>query len=363
MASAATPLNAWLRRDIAVADASGRCATTGAQRGWGLTVPYAWISPSRLRLRGLLVAIAAVVLAASATSAQALPYAPALFGRDFPDPTVIRSANAWYAYATSTAWEPRNHLFPVLRSTDLRHWSFVSDAFVKIPPWTDGHWWGPGALEVRGLTYLYYSAQTSGHGEHCLALAISRKPQGPFRDRGPIICASPGSAGYIDPSPFIDVDGSAYLFFATDFPVHTIDVIPLHRDLFHPAGPPIELMGVSQPWQEGLSARTVEGPSVVTRGGLYYLFYSAGSYSVDYRMGYAVAASVRGPYSDSPLNPILQGGALIAPGGGSVFAGPIGELLAFSAWQGPAGYGRGGRRTLRIAPLGWNRTAVSVHNG
>lgn len=303
-----------------------------------------------------------MLVLALAPAAGAVAYGSSLYNRDFPDPSVIRVKGVWYAYGTSTAYERPNHLFPILRSRDLQHWSYAGDALTKIPSWSDGHWWAPGLLVRNGIIYMYYSAQANGHGDHCLALAVSRNPLGPFRDIGPISCGDEQTAGYIDPAPFIDDDGSGYLFFAVDGPAHTIGEMPLQGDLFHPAGPVRQLFGVSQPWQEGLAAETVEGPSLVEHDGLYYLLYSAGSYSTDYRMGYAVAASPAGPYIDSPINPILEGGPLSAPGGGSVFAGIGGRpWLAFNAWSGPLGYGKGGIRTLRIAPLFWDGTSISVN--
>ena len=100
---------------------------------------------------------------------------------------------------------------------------------------------------------------------------------------------------------------------------------------------------------------TVEAPWPVARRGRFYLFYSAGCWCADYRLGWAVARKPTGPYRDFAGNPLLSGsGGLVAPGSGSVVSQPDGSsLLAFHAWTGLPDYGRGGVRTLRTAPLRW----------
>lgn len=321
--------------------------------------------------RLLPAAVVVVVLAAMPVAAGARPAphgrraavtAPgaSLTTFDFPDPSVLPANGAYWAYATRTAWEPRGHVFGVLRSTDLVHWRKVGDALSSPPRWTGGHWWAPSVLEVGGQFLLYYSAQERGHGDHCIGLAVSGRPQGPFLDRGPLACGDPDTAGYIDPAPFQDADGSIYLYLSVDGPSHELAVIPLTPDGLTAAGPLVTLLGVNQAWQRGLADETVEGPAPVLHDGRYYLLYSTGSYRSDYRMGYAVAASALGPFVDAPTNPMLVGGPLTAPGGGSVFDGPGGPWLAFHAWRGPANYARGGARTLRAAPLVWAGEQLGV---
>jgi hypothetical protein len=58
--------------------------------------------------------------------------------------------------------------------------------------------------------------------------------------------------------------------------------------------------------------------------------------------------------------PILSAtGQLPAPGGGSVVGGPGGaNWLAFAAWSGLPGYTHGSERTMRVAPLSFNRRGV-----
>ncbi|HEX8977158.1 MAG TPA: family 43 glycosylhydrolase [Solirubrobacteraceae bacterium] len=283
-----------------------------------------------------------------------IPFALAVFPCDFPDPMVLQAGGAWYAYASATGWEPGGHAFPVLRSTDLRHWRFVGDGLTSPPRWSSGDLWGPSVLSWRGRYLLFYSARVHGGGLHCLAVATAPTPQGPFQTVRRLACRSGRERGYIDPAPLIAPRRRPYLFFSVDRPRHSISALRLSADGLRVIGPPRTILSVSPRWG-ALRARTVEGPWPLHRGAFYYLFYSAGSWSADYRMAYAVSRFPLGPYFDSAPVPILSGSAqLPAPGGGSVLTGPGGRnWLAFAAWSALPGYTRGSQRTMRIAPLHW----------
>jgi len=277
---------------------------------------------------------------------------------------VLKVGRVWYAYSTGTGWQHRGHVFPVLRSTDMRHWRHVSDALLGVPGWAWRDVWGPSLVHARGRYFMYYSALRRGDNVHCVAVATSRSPVGPFHTRNVIGCHDRQGEGYIDAAPLL-VRGRAYLYFSVDGP-HAISVLPLKRDLVHAEGPRRALLGPTRRWQLGLDDPTVEAPSVIRHGRLYYLFYSAGSWLTDYRMGYAVARAPTGPFRDYSRNPFLSR-PFVAPGGGAVVDGPgHTKWLAFHAWTGGPGYGgRHGERTLRIAPLrfGHGRAAVDVRGG
>jgi len=294
-------------------------------------------------------------------------YTNPVFSQDYPDPMVMKVGHDYYAYGTTSLdWVPLAHLFPILHSTDLVQWRYVADAFTTLPRplWSYDDWWAPSVLAAHGRYYLYYGGKDLQTGRHCLAVATAPRPTGPFTHRAVLSCGDTTSAGYIDPAPFLDSDGQAYLYFSVDTPVHTISALRLRPDLLHATGPRVELLGVSQPWERGPVYTTVEGPWLVKHGRLYYLFYSGNDILRAYGMGYATALSPLGPFRKSAHNPILRGTAtVVGPGGGSVVPGPHGGLwLVYHAWTGGPGYGPGqeGRRTLRIDPLVWHGTSVGV---
>jgi arabinan endo-1,5-alpha-L-arabinosidase len=272
---------------------------------------------------------------------------------------VLRAHHAWFAYATAARWERGSRTFPILRSEDLRHWRYVGDALRRAPRWSAGDLWGPSVIGWHGSYLLYYSARLGRHGPHCLAVASARRPQGPFRSRRRIACQDGRRRGFIDPAPLIAPGHRLYLFFSVDSPKHSISAVRLSADGLDAAGSPNRLLEVSRRWR-GLRSRTVEGPWPLRRRGRYYLFYSAGSWSSDYRMAYAVARHPLGPYRDIAPVAILHGRApLASPGGGSVVSdGNDDNWLAFHAWRGRHGYQFDSERTMRIAPLRWSRRGV-----
>lgn len=338
-----------------------------------MTSPQRWIRGSALLLLVTLLfpgarwpatSRGAVIMPALAGRGY---YTNPVFNQDFPDPMVLKVGHDYYAYGTTSLdWEPLAHEFPILHSTDLVHWRYVADAFTTLPQpvWGYDDWWAPSVLAYHGIYYLYYGGKDLQGQRHCIAVATARRPTGPFRHRAVISCGDSSSSGYIDPAPFMDRDGRAYLYFSVDTPHHSISVLPLRHDLLGASGPRVELFGVTQRWETGPFFSTVEGPWLIKHGRLYYLFYSGNDIVRDYGMGYATATSPLGPFHKSSRNPILRGTADVhGPGGGSVFTGPHGGLwLAYHAWTGGPGYGPGlgGRRTLRIDRLIWQGISVTV---
>ncbi len=314
-------------------------------------------------LWALLLALLLAPSSAATSAGGAVTYRNPVFRIDYPDPFVLRAGGAYYAYGTTTGWEGLNKLFPVLRSTDLAHWRYVADALTSTPGWAVGDRWAPDVITRNGTYYLFYAGKSLSQNVHCIGVATARNPTGPFKDHGSLACGDQRGQGYIDPDPFIDMDGKAYLYLSVDDPYHNISVLPLTSDLLHAAGPRRELFTLSQSWEHGPSFSTVEGPYMVRHAGVYYLFYSGNDWQHDYAMGYATAKSPLGPFTKYARNPILHGtNAVIGPGGGSLFQDRHGAWwLAYHAWEGGPGYDSGGVRNLRIDPVAFRDGVVTVH--
>jgi beta-xylosidase len=253
-----------------------------------------------------------------------------------PDPFVLDVHGAHRDYLAFTTGDR----FPVLESHDLVHWSPRGTAFAARPGWVvpagDWHPWAPSVSEIGGAYVMYY-AGLSRYGVNCVAVATAAAPGGPYADLGPLSC------GAIDPSPFVDVDGRAYLYVSTR-PTPRIAVIPLAPDRVHAAGPPRAVL-------PGRGA-IVEGPAVFRHRGTYYLLFSHGRYRRRYGMAYATASSPTGPFRRRGTI-LRQTRRLFSPGGGDVpVSGPHGGT--FLVYHGRSG-GYGAVRTLRVAPLRWRR--------
>jgi len=85
--------------------------------------------------------------------------------------------------------------------------------------------------------------------------------------------------------------------------------VKLRSDLSDIDGEPVLCTQADQPWElpEAGRSRCNEGPFVFKRGEVYYMTYSANHYAEPfYGIGYATAQSPLGPWSKSPLNPLVS---------------------------------------------------------
>jgi hypothetical protein len=314
-------------------------------------------SPARIIARGALLPLIVIVptlvlIMSSDDPGFAATWEPAI-NHDFPDPTVFYSNGVYYAYST----EMLSDNVPFTTSTDGVHWSpNYRDAMPTLASWASfGHTWAPTVSEdASGQYVMFYTAKDTASGAQCIGEAESNSPAGPFvdRDTGPVIC-DPSAGGDIDPDIFADsVTHQNYLIWKANGNVighpTTLWAVTLNPD-FEISGRPSALLTDDQSWQAG----NIEGPDMIEHDGTYYLFYVGNDYfSARYAIGYATCSSPLGPCDDSPNNPVLVGsGGMSGPGGPSLFAGPAGLEMAFSAWAGTVGYGSGGYRAMYAATV------------
>jgi hypothetical protein len=333
----------------------------------------------------------------SVAAVDSFTYENPVYGSSFPDPGALRNSSTdYYAYGTGGR-------FPILKSSDLVHWEEVGRAFSSRPSWVvqsgDWHPWAPSVLRsprsCPGTTspacfFMYYVGLSAEHtpATHCVGVAWSLTASGPFTDLGPIQaadgstdlagrppgCGDAGGYSNIDPAPFVDDDGSVYLYLSTgrrcaqpttgSCPYDpAISVIAMTDTPTQAASARKPLFGATpNTWEhDPAHSPTVENPWMEKRGSTYYLFYSGGDYRASYGMGYATATSPTGgvPFSafaKSPHNPILrETPAVLSPGGGSVTVGPDGG--SWFVYHGRAtDYTQ--PRTLRIDPLFWSGSSI-----
>lgn len=248
---------------------------------------------------------------------------------DFADPFVLRVGNEYYAYATNAA----GGSVQLARSRDLVSWTLADNALANIPSWaTAGSVWAPAALNRFPVAVLYYTVREAATGRQCISVAVSGSPAGPFLDgsNAPLECAEKGA---IDPSPFVDANGTPYLLYKTEQPARLWSR-PLTADGRAFAGPAQLLLAPSQRWEAG----NVEAPSMLRNGSAYWLFYSGNDWNGrSYAEGLARCAGPVGPCTADGANPILASlGTAAGPGGGEVFTAPDGSWrLAYHAYQEP----------------------------
>ena len=274
---------------------------------------------------------------------------PALAG-DYPDPSVIRVGQDYWAAATSSEWAPE---FPILHSRDLVNWRVVGSVFQTRPAWSVGNYWAPEISVDRGRFYIYYTAKKRD-GPLCVAVATARRPQGPYTDHGPLVCQEVGS---IDGFPVRDENGQRYLLWKEDGNSKSVPT-PIWAQRLSPDGTKLtgerqELIRNDQPWEKHASlpyGDLVEGPAVVRRGGWFYMFYSGNfccARECNYQIGVARARKLLGPWEKNPANPILAGNdAWKCPGHGTVVSDARGrDYLMYHAMH-PKDFVYVGRQAL-----------------
>ena len=210
-------------------------------------------------------------------------------GHDEDDATYFKMKD-WMLYSTEDMVNWTYLGTPV--STETFDWAYQGDRA-----------WASQAVERDGRWYWYVCLTEAATNADALAVAVADHPQGPYKDAigGPLATGW----SFIDPTVFIDHDGSAYLFWGNKgcwYGKLGNDMVSFENGYqevpgFHDPecfGP--ESMKMN--WAKGREEMMVgyeEGPWVSRRGDIYYMTYPAGG--VPEHMAYSTAPSVDGPWT------------------------------------------------------------------
>lgn len=165
-------------------------------------------------------------------------------------------------------------------STDMVNWQdrgiIATLADFKWGPQTNGAW-APQMIQRNGKFYFYAPLHGKGIG-----VLVGDTPYGPFKDPlgKALVATDPWT--YIDPSPFIDADGQAYLYFGNPDAYS----VKLNADMISTSGSITKYPKIST-YQEG--------PWIYKRGSLYYLAFA--STCCPEGIGYATGPSPTGPWT------------------------------------------------------------------
>ena len=256
---------------------------------------------------------------------------------DFPDPTVVRFGELYYAYAT----QGRSNI-QVRSSTDLQHWKVLPDALPQKPVWANIHFWAPHVLydgKLRKYVMFYSGESVDEKTGKCLGVAYADKPEGPFVDKGsPLICG--GGFINIDPMAFIDPKtGKRLLYWGSDS--RPIKVQEMNADWsdFKNGSSPKDIVSAGT---ESKYTNLIEGAWVDFDRGKYYLYYS-GDNCCGINASYAVLVA-RSDSAVGPFTPLARYAAnknsvilerdsnWLAPGHNSVFSDAKGnKWIAYHA--------------------------------
>ncbi|WP_199510523.1 family 43 glycosylhydrolase [Nucisporomicrobium flavum] len=280
------------------------------------------------RLTAALVAAFVSLTPAAAQAGSRVGHNPvsASFADTFADPMVVRGDDGfWYAYGTTDPLregEKVAHRIPTARSKDLKHWTYVGDAFTagQRPAFAAENtaFWAPDVRKAGNhwVMYVTVTETTVAPGASAIGAATAPTPTGPwtFVDT-PVVAPRPsGDGGWwwtFDPAQLVTPDGRKFLYYGSYF--GGIWVSRLTADGLRTVGTPTRVAIDNK----------FEGAYVVRRNGWYYLFASSANCCAGPTTGYSVSAGrsrdPRGPFVDKlgqSLNVSRAGGTpVVAPNG------------------------------------------------
>jgi len=300
------------------------------------------------------------------------------------DPVIIREKVTYYVFCTGGG--RRGGIIPIRCSTNLTDWKRCGSVFDSLPQWATNEItrargaWAPDISWFNGKFHLYYSLSSFGVNESAIGLAVNEtldpaSPRYQWVDEGLVVRSRPGVDDFnaIDPNLVIEdrrhvwlcwgsfwggikmrrIDPQTGKFSATDTNLYLLASRPRSRS--HET-PPVE--------------GAIEAPTIVRRGGYWYLFASydfccRGTNST-YNVKMGRARNVTGPYVDRDGKPLIEDGGTpvveavttkwSGAGHQTVFADSGRDYLVFHAYD-----ARTGQAQLQISTMvwenGWPRVA------
>ncbi len=177
--------------------------------------------------------------------------------------------------------------YHVFSSDNLTEWTdhgiIISQNNVSWADSTKFSMWAPDCIAKNGKYYFYFPSiakDTSKGKGFSIGIAISDTPYGPFTSQPDPIKDVRG----IDPNPFIDKDGQAYLYWSA----WNIYAAKLKENMLELDSEPIIVESLPK---KGLK----EGPYVFERNGIYYMTYPHVENNTE-RLEYAIGDNPMGPF-------------------------------------------------------------------
>ncbi len=257
---------------------------------------------------------------------------------DYSDPDCICVDGVYYMTASTFNYVPG---LPILTSTDLVNWMLRNYAIKNIPverfsaPCHAHGVWAPSIRYHEGMFYICYGQPDEG-----IYMVRTADPLGEWEE--PVLIL-PGK-GLIDPCPFWDDDGKAYI-------IHGyaksrigfkswLGIFPMSAD-------GMRALGDDKLLYDGVVKHpTIEGPKVHKRDGWYYIFAPAGGVATGWQVVLR-SRSIYGPWEDRVV--LKQGSSETnGPHQGAWIETPHGEHF-FMHFQSRGLYGR----ITHLQPMTW----------
>ncbi|MFP5042896.1 glycoside hydrolase 43 family protein [Parasediminibacterium sp. JCM 36343] len=258
---------------------------------------------------------------------------------DYSDPDAIRVGDDYYLVASSFNYVPG---LPILHSKDLVNWTIIGNVFTKQPPYDrydtvqhGGGVWAPSIRYHNGEFYLYYPDPDLG-----IYMVKAKNITGPWSE--PLLIKK--AKGWIDPCPFWDEDGKAYL---VNGMAGSRAGIKSSLIINRMSVDGRQLLDDGALIFDGHAKHpTVEGPKVYKRNGYYYILAPAGGVGTGWQLALR-SKNIYGPYEEK----------IVLENGGSITNGPhqgaLVETQTGESWflhfQDKDAYGR----IVHLEPVKW----------
>ena len=238
------------------------------------------------------------------------------------DPTVIRTEEWFYLYATQT----NSYWIPIYFSKDLVNWEFKRSAFRNATkPKPDvlpggGAFWAPEIRYINGKYVLYFSWAKWGDGSiSYTAVATSDSPVGDFLNAKPLLITDDFGSNCIDQF-YYEEDGKKYMFVGSFNGIYVTELTDDGLSVKRDADGKLVL-------KKQVCGRAFEGTNIYKKGKYYYLFASINNCCDGINSRYKVVVGrsekLLGPYVDRKGKDMLDNSwELVLEGDGETFFGP-----------------------------------------
>ena len=269
-------------------------------------------------------------------------YKNPIIDADYSDPDVCRVGDDYYMTSSSFNCIPA---LQILHSKDLVNWTFVGCAAERLKPEevfrTPQHGnavWAPSIRFHEGIFYVCYGDPDRGI---YMIKSKTSDPSGPWEE--PILVYE--TVGSIDPCPFWDEDGRAYIahgYAGSRAGVKSI----LGMIEMTPDG--TRCIGQDRVIYDGhIGNETIEGAKMYKRNGYYYIFSPAGGVATGWQVVLR-SKNVWGPYEAKTV--MAQGNSDVnGPHQGAWIDTPDGQEHWFVHFQDKGAYGR----VVHLQPMKW----------
>ncbi|MCK7554782.1 glycoside hydrolase 43 family protein [Chitinophaga sedimenti] len=207
---------------------------------------------------------------------------------DYSDPDAVRVGSDFYLVSSSFNMAPG---LPILHSKDLVNWTLIGHALPRQIPFD--HFskvqhgngvWAPAIRYHKQEFYIYYPDPDFG-----IYMTKAASIKGPWSD--PVLVA--GGSGLIDPCPFWDEDGKAYLAHAYAGSRAGIKSIVVLKRMNIEGTKVLDAGTIVFDGHD--QDPTLEGPKMYKRNGYYYIPAPAGGVATGWQLALR-SKNIYGPY-------------------------------------------------------------------